>query len=292
MHMPCKFNLVFPTGFQCVLLSSLILSGCDSSVRREGFGGGALSPVKVTLLREAGSGDEEAQSESTAGPKITEFGTLSGRITVSGSIPTLAPLLAQGAATKDAICSAEAVPNQTVVGSDGGLGNVFVYLRRVPNVDVPAPKEEPVVFDQKGCVFVPHAQVVQTGQKVILKNSDPVAHNVNVKGFAGSFNSTVPPNNQSDVETTFSAAEKVPAGVICDFHNWMQAYVFPVDHPWATTSNPDGSFTIENVPAGKMEFVIWHEKLGYIERSVEVEIPAGGESAPLELSVDAADLAG
>ncbi|MDB4802693.1 hypothetical protein OAH05_02065, partial [bacterium] len=127
------------------------LSGCDPEVRREGLGGGALTPVKVTLLREAKEGEAGAASESTAGPKITEFGTVTGRISVDGALPTLPSLLAQGQATKDLVCSEKKIENQTVVGTDGGLGNVFIYLRRVPNVDVPAPSEEQLIVDQQGC---------------------------------------------------------------------------------------------------------------------------------------------
>ena len=264
-----------------------IFAGCNSDVRREGLGGGALAPVKVTLLRESSQGEDSGSSGASAGPKITEFGTIVGKISVNGSIPSLSPLLAQGATTKDSICAAEAVPNQTVVGAGGGLGNVFIYLKKVPNVDVPEPPQDPLLIDQKGCVFIPHTLVVQTGRPVILKNSDPVAHNVNIKGSANQFNSTIPPGGQS--EYAFQLTERLPANSVCDFHSWMSAYVLPVDHPWAATSSEDGSFRIENVPAGKMEFAVWHEKVGYIERSLVVDVAPNVDSQ-MSVSVDSAKL--
>lgn len=279
------------TSITALLFSTLLIVGCDPAVRRTGLGGGASTPVSVTLLREGDATSESAQTAEEAGPKITEFGTVRGRIVVDGGIPQLAPLLAQGQPTKDAICSEMAVPNESAIGVDGGLGNVFIYLKKVPNVDIPGPPVEQVVLDQQGCVFTPHVQVVQVGQPVLIKNSDPVAHNVNVKGRANSFNSTVPPNNTSNVDYQFEFAEQKPALMVCDFHGWMSAYVLPVNHPWATVTNPDGTFEIPNVPAGKVEFVIWHEKLDYIERSYAVDVPAGGESTPIELSVSSSKLA-
>lgn len=272
------------------ILFTLTMSGCDPSVRREGIGGGARSAVRVTLLREKAAGESEAEESDSAGPKITEFGTVRGRIVIDGAAPTFAPLLAQGAPTKDAICSEMAVPNETVVSDNGGLGNVFIYLKRVPNVDIPAPPENQIEFDQQGCVFLPHVQVIQVGQPVLLKNTDPVAHNVNIKGRANTFNSTISPNNAGNVEYKFQFSEMVPAPVICDFHGWMSAYVLPVNHPWAVSTNPDGTFEIPGVPAGDVEFVIWHEKLQYIERAYKVTVPPNGEATPIEISVSAAKL--
>lgn len=280
------------TGYVLLATSLFVVSGsgCDSSIRREGVGGGARTPVRVTFLRDATSSSEAEADPAAAGPKISEFGTVRGRIVVDGALPSFAPLLAQGASTKDSICSETAVLNESAIGEGGGLGNVFVYLRRVPNVDVPSPSDTVVEVDQRGCVFMPHAQVVQVGQPLLLKNSDPVAHNVNIKGRANNFNSTIPPSNAGDLTYQFQFAEQRPALMVCDFHGWMAAYMLPVDHPWAVVSNPDGTFEIPNVPAGSMEFVVWHEKLDFIERALTVSVPPNGEADPIEIRVNAARL--
>ncbi len=36
------------------------------------------------------------------------------------------------------------------------------------------------------------------------------------------------------------------------------------DNPYGTVSAADGSFKIEKIPAGEVEFVIWHEKIRYL----------------------------
>jgi len=273
--------------FAGLLLSTLFVAGCGSSERKTALGGGALTPVTVTLLREGGEGDSKTESAASAGPKITEFGMVRGTISVDGSLPDLPDLL-----TKDPVCGAIPVKNQTAVGENGGLRNVFIYLKKVPNVDIPAPSTEQIVMDQQGCVFIPHAQIVQVGQPVLLKNSDPVAHNVKLNGGSNTLTETVPPSNSSNIEYQFQFSDRKPTGVVCDFHTFMSAYVMPLDHPWAAVTNLDGTFEIPNVPAGKVDFVIWHEKLGIIERSYSVDVPPNGEAAPIEVTVKASKLAG
>ena len=63
-----------------------------------------------------------------------------------------------------------------------------------------------------------------------------------------------------------------------------------VNHPWAGLTGPDGSFEIQGVPAGKMEFVVWHEKVGYVERSLKVDVVPDQISPEVLVKVAAAKL--
>lgn len=265
------------SGF-LVVLCPLLLSGCaEEPERRVALGGGALSPVRVSLLIE-GDADEAATVEADPATRITEFGTFRGRVVVTGTPPVLRPLVAQGQQVPDAAtCSVNPVPDDSVViGPDGGLGNVFIYLRRVPNVEVPPPPTDPVVLDQKGCRFIPHAFLCQVGQPIRLINSDPVAHNVGISGTAMSFNQTLGANDTTGMEIRYERPERLPVKTRCDFHGWMGAWQLAIDHPWGTLTAEDGGFVIENAPAGDMEFIVWHEKAGYIDRGFKVTIPASG----------------
>ena len=275
-------------------LGCLVLAGgCGkSSPRRVGISGGALSSVHVKLLTEDSESEEsETGQKESAAAKIETFGTFKGRITVTGSLPALAPLVAQGQQVKDAVCAIKPVPNETViVGEGNGLENVFVFLSKVPNVDVPAPPAVPIVIDQKGCKFVPHVSIIRVGQPLKMVNTDPVAHNVKLTGVAMSFNSTIPGGDTTGVLTKYQRPERFPIPMGCDFHGWMQAYQLAVDHPWAALTKADGTFEITGVPAGKMEFVVWHEKAGKIEGKLVVDIPADGV-AEKNFEVSAASLA-
>lgn len=217
------------------------------------------------------SSAETAKPVTAATSSYTGPAKFQGRVVVNGAAPDLAPLLAQGAQTKDPFCAETAVPNESVVVSaDGGLANVFVYLKKAPRSGIPAYEGGEFVVDQQGCVFLPHAQVIRVGAPLVLKNSDPVAHNVRLNGLQTQFNETVGAGAKEGLVKQVDFAERLPAGMVCDFHNWMSGYVLPVDHPWATVTDADGRFEIPNLPDGTWEFVLWHEKALYIERSFKV----------------------
>lgn len=223
----------------------------------------------------------------------TEFARFTGRITVDGQFTPLPPLVRAGDSTaKDAaVCAAVAVPNESVLITDGGLADVFIYAKRAPaGVDVPPPSAEPVVLDQKGCRFLPQACVLRVEQPLQMINADPVVHNIRISGFTKSFNQTVGANDRTGITTTYDSAERVPVQTRCDFHTWMVSWHLPLEHPWAAVSAEDGTFVIDGLPAAdEWEFVIWHNKAGYVERSVKFAA-AEGEVIQMDFTVPVAEL--
>ena len=194
-----------------------------------------------------------------------EWGTLKGRIVIDGKAPTMKPI----DNSKDAVCAAiKLTEERVVVGKDGGLQNVVVFVRS-KNVDVHTDykklADEKVVLDNKDCRFDPHVVGLWTEQTLVLKNSDPTAHNSKVEGFANpAINPLIPAN--SEVEQNFKAAETTPSPVTCNIHPWMKAYIVVRDNPYFAITDENGEFTIENVPAGKaLEFQVWHEEAGYLK---------------------------
>jgi hypothetical protein len=222
----------------------------------------------------SGSATAPAATESTG----TEFAAFKGRVKVDGSVLPLPPLKAAGdPSIKDAICVAKAIPDESViVGADGGLANVFVFAKKLPaGVKAPPPPTDPVVLDQQGCRFVPQAMVFRAGQPLLMKNSDPVSHNVRTAAIAMSINQIVTPNNTTGIAVTYKRPEKMPVQTKCDIHAWMLAYHFPLDHPYAAVTDANGNFTIPDLPPGDWEFVIWHGRAGNIERSFKFKATAG-----------------
>ena len=146
--------------------------------------------VAVTRLElgdaraQAASLREQLQRRPLPVPVGSPETVFSGKIVFDGKPPALAPLVTLGAAPKDgAVCAAQtAIPNeQLLVGPQGGIANVFVYLDRLPavlqGVTTPVPSD-PVIFDRKACMFIPHALLVRVGQKILVKNGDPIVSNV------------------------------------------------------------------------------------------------------------------
>ena len=67
-----------------------------------------------------------------------------------------------------------------VVCPGGELADAVVAIKGVSGKSTGA-SAEPVIIDQKGCEYTPAIMAVQTGQKILVKNSDPVMHNVHAK---------------------------------------------------------------------------------------------------------------
>jgi plastocyanin len=201
-----------------------------------------------------------------------EWGTLKGKFVFGGSPPAAAELKAD----KDVeVCGKhKLVAEELLVGADGGVANVVVYVRdKKVNVhpDLAASKNEKVVLDNKDCRFEPHVAFVQTGQSLVLKNSDTVGHNSNVATLKNQpSNSLIPAGEERSI--TFKDDEAIPAQVTCNIHPWMKAWLVVRDNPYAAVSKADGSFEIKHLPAGEVELQMWHEKAGYIG-----EIKVGGK---------------
>lgn len=267
-----------------------------------GCGGGANAKTTVTYRpskpdEAAATADSGTATAATTGADTAVaaggVGSIKGRVVFQGDPPSGAPKYAKGAAPKDPqVCGVEAIPDETVVVNNGGLANVFIYLGKAPKGAIPPASTEPVVFDQKSCIFKPHALIVRTTQPVKVLNDDAALHNTHTypKRNTG-FNQGVQPNDRSGVDLVYTKPEAEPLQVGCDVHPWMIAFHLPVDHPFAAVSGSDGTFEIKDLPAGKHEFKVWHEKAGVLEKAFAITVKAG-ETVEIEIPVGAGKLAG
>jgi plastocyanin len=202
------------------------------------------------------------QSADAAG-----WGSLQGRFVLDGSAPEFPPV----DASKDAYCvEHQPVNEHVVVGDDGGLANVVLYIRLgrrdkiEPHPDYAAALKEPATLDNKYCAFHPHVTLVRTGQTLVIKNSDQTGHNTNLRLVKnGATNTTIEAG--SETQRSLTKAEAIPLPVDCNIHPFMHGYVLVQDHPYMAVSSEDGTFEIENIPAGKYEFQFWHEASGYMK---------------------------
>jgi plastocyanin len=166
-----------------------------------------------------------------------------------------------------------------VVGPNGELANTVVIVKGVPDAKSTGPSAPPAVIDQKSCLYVPHILAVQTGQKILVKNSDPVLHNVNTtrpNAVEGN-----PQQNMAQLagapDLTFTFPKPEPfLRFKCDVHPWMFAYVYVVDHPYFAVTGADGTFKIPNLPPGKYTVEAHHRKGGTVTKEVEIT-EAGGK---------------
>ncbi|MFN0195636.1 MAG: hypothetical protein ACKVT0_02765 [Planctomycetaceae bacterium] len=242
----------------------------------------------------AADGEETASTDVAPAASAGGEGSLKGQVVIDGAFTPLPALYSAGAEIKDkSVCAAMNIPNEQVIASGtGGLANVFIYLEKAPKgASIPAVPAEPAIFDQKGCVFLPHTLLMRAEQTINVLNGDGVAHNTHTYPTRSSgFNSLVAANDRAGIPMKYAKPEKIPVQVKCDIHPWMVAYHLPLDHSFAAVTDAEGNFEIAGLPAGNHEFKVWHEKIGYVERAYKVTI-SGGAPTEVKITVGAAKLA-
>ena len=213
----------------------------------------------------------EAAPDTKAGATSalpSKGGTIKGHIRVNGKPPGN-PIIRMGMDPMCAKLNADKRPVQEVVSAtaDGGLANVFVSLQgSFPASPVPT---EPVIIDQRACVYVPRVVGARVGQTVHVRNSDAVLHNVHgLSAHANDFNFSQP--KAGLVQQLQLKNPEVMLRVTCDVHRWMTAFVGIVTHPYFATSNVGGTYAIENVPDGTHTIQAWHERFGIVTQKVRV----------------------
>lgn len=257
----------------CILTLGLA-SGCERSLA----GASAVNTSTARAIREKiESTGAKAGSGNVAAAEPTGFATISGSFRVDGSVPAAAALKVD----KDLeVCAAGGAPladESVVVGADGGLANVLIYLATPIPVDdmkwvhesYAASRDAIIEFDQKRCVFLTHVFAARSTNKIKVLNSDPVGHNTNIgaNGKTRPDNFSVPGLGQAMYSP--EGASRSPFSATCSIHPWMKAYMFFSDNPYFAVSGRDGKFRISQVPAGvPLEFRVWHEKLGPVQEVV------------------------
>ena len=233
----------------------------------------ALAPVAFAAAIAACGGSDQSRSAEPASPKAAPdakkvdaatAGTISGRVLVEGTVPQN-PMIKMAS---DPACGSAEMRGETYVVDNGGLENVFVYIKDgLGNKYIFDTPTQPVTIDQKGCHYVPHVVGVRTNQPLEIVNSDATLHNVH--GMPKSnheFNKGQPVQGLKD-DFTFATPE-VLIPLKCDVHSWMNAYVGVVDHPYFAVTADGGKFELRGVPPGTYSVEAVHEKLGRVSLPV------------------------
>jgi plastocyanin len=215
-----------------------------------------------------------------------KWGSIRGRITVQGTIPPRNVLIKSGdRSVKDAaICAAHDMLDPTLVidANSKGLANVAVYVRTVkaihPSLEKPSSRE--VEMQIKGCAYEPHFLFVRAGQDVRIRIRDGTGHNPHVMAVNQQFCHVISPLDPAGEVHSIKQPEKRPIRVVCDIHPWMDAWWLALDHPYAAITGTDGAFAIKQLPEGMHEFLVWHERTGFLKS------PAGTTSFQRQIKAD------
>lgn len=233
-----------------------------------------------------GAPDPEAAEAAPAPEPEGPVGAIEGRVELEGEPPERVPLR-RGS---DPYCDqTEALSETVVTGDEGGLVDAFLRVEGEAEelVATPAP-EEPVVVDQRECMYRPRVQGAVAGQTLRVENSDETLHNVRGRELApggepgATLYNLAQPASAPAIEEPIEDGDVIELG--CDMHAWMRAFVVISEHPYFATTGETGEFRIEGVPTGTYELASWHEHYGEKREEITVE---EGETAEIELAYDA-----
>ena len=169
-----------------------------------------------------------------------------------------------------------------VVGSTGGLKDAIVLLE---GVEAGKPFEVSVpLIEARDCMFKPFMTIVRNGHAVEVVNMDPVMHDI--QGYETSleagarvlFNTPLVMNhqhNRGDLHAIHNHAPgKSLVGPIylnkgrrtfymqCGFHAYMESWAMAVNNPYYALTDENGNFSLEQVPPGTYQLVVWHPQTG------------------------------
>jgi hypothetical protein len=185
--------------------------------------------------------------------------------------------------SQDPICAkahpAPATTEDIVVGANGGLANVVVYVSDGLGSRTFQPPAQPATLEQKGCQYKPHVLALQANQKLDVVNDDETTHNIHPNPNNNrEWNMTQP--HGVPLEQSF-AREEIAVPVKCNVHPWMKGYIAVFKHPYFAVTDKNGSFDLKDLPPGTYTITAWQEKLGTLNQKITV---GAGEAKTLDFS--------
>jgi plastocyanin len=120
---------------------------------------------------------------------------------------------------------------------------------------------------QKNKSFTPHLVVVQVGSSVVFPNKDPFFHNVFSLFEGKRFDLGLYEAGSS--RTVVFDREGI-SYIFCNIHPEMSAVVVSLKTPYYGISDARGAVTINDVPPGRYELHVWHERA--IPESLDAQV--------------------
>lgn len=242
-----------------------VACGGDDSRSRAAIRGRAKTDPATT----AGGGGGASSDGAMKKIDPATAGTISGVVRWGGAAVTPEPLDLSGNADCAKSVKTTMYKEDLVVSADNLVANAFLSIDTADIYEAPT---EAAVVDQIGCQYFPHVFGVMSGQKLKIKSSDSLLHNVHYlpTGELNTEENFAMPNPATR-ERTFQGNDWIKFK--CDVHPWMGAWCAVRTHPFFAVSGVDGKFTIANVPAGTHKLVLKHSMLG--EQSASVTVEAG-----------------
>ena len=160
------------------------------------------------------------------------------------------------------------------------LSDAVLYLEAPAAVTTAArPVTVEIAITDK--TYAPHVVVVPLGSTVRFPNHDPFNHNVFSVSEPNSFDLGLYGRGEAK---SYTFAHPGLVRVYCNVHPRMVAYVLVMENRYYAQPGSDGSFAIDNVPAGRYRLHVWHER---IPSEVIKDVSAADGQPDLQIALNA-----
>ena len=249
-------------------------------------------------------------SAAYTGAPVADGGTLSGKVSFKGAQPAPEkfdfakfpqPKFCSQTDSDGTAGSGEGHRlRQDVKVNKGGLADAVVYITNIEKgkpmkmsiteiqadhcrflVQGGTSKSVGVIFNDKtaGGVSVTNMDADPSDPKTV----NGILHNPHGYAMVGPMSTTIfnkplaskGSNITEKVKPIWFKKADVFMKVECDQHNYMNAWALPVENPYYAIVNDDGTFSIDQIPAGKYEVKAFHPKLGF--KVAQIEVTAKGK---------------
>lgn len=157
-----------------------------------------------------------------------------------------------------------------VVGPQGGIKNIFVFLKdrsfkeELIHPDYHKLPDQVVIQHQRDHIEPHAAGLWQPHQKLVVLNKTPHLHLTHLFPLKNHLPDSFNKNPAREKLIQFEHAELLPMQIKCDIHPWESSYLLVLDHPYIAITDETGTFNIKNLPIGEWEFRLWHEQAGHL----------------------------
>jgi plastocyanin len=146
-----------------------------------------------------------------------------------------------------------------------------VYLETAPQGAFEDHDRARAVLDQRNESFVPYVLAIPVGATVDFPNSDRTYHNVFSFSKARRFDL----GRYGRGESKFVRFDKPGVvRVFCEIHSHMSAFILVFAHRFFATTDAEGRYRIDDVPAGSYTLAAWND--GEVRDTRPVRVPEGG----------------
>lgn len=200
---------------------------------------------------------------------------LKGTVRFEGTLPKpkLINMAADPSCTKHQ--SAAVYSQDILADSKGDLQNVIVFVAEGLGDRTFDPPTQPVVVEQKGCMYMPHVIAMRANQPLHVVNDDSTSHNIHpTPANNREWNKAEPPGTSVDESFT---REEIAIPVKCNLHPWMHGYIAVFKHPYFAVTGKDGNFDLGSLPPGTYTIKAWQEKLGTATQTITIGANANQE---------------